>query len=526
MRKIRCVNCKKDFDTQELYQSLSLFDGEKAEVNCLCLKCYSGSGLSYTGPIETNSTQDSFWQNRAYACIQNIVKCKSIIESGPIFSSVSTNLKKKIDSFIRQSEEGVFQIAFVGTIKAGKSTLINSLLEKELASTSVTPETAVVTKFATSKSDRHILRVSFYSLEDWNALWEEAIHAYNSEDKETKDKVRPFIEDYNSANADTIKANYIGHKDLILELYSDDELRSAISKYTSSVSPAHYFVKEVFCEIKDSNIPQRVVLCDTPGLDDVLEYRSNVTKQYIKHANAVIVCVESSFLGGEQLHTIQKVFSLNRLDVSRVYIIGTKIDNLPNPIDDWKKQKAAWVGYLKGSACFNDIQLAESNIIGVSASINNRILNIENIRPSSPEHFALCAFISHYTVLQNPMDIFNNPDMLATLKSASNIYNIWDVIRTKLFNKFYNASEQQLFESYRLLADDIKKQMNELITISKREIEAIADGPEALEMQIKYLLSEIQSCEQESIELEEMLGRLREIEQDSLSEVTFVLNSI
>lgn len=181
MRKIRCVKCKKDFNTQDLYRSLSSFDGEKAEVNCLCLKCYSRSGLAYAAPVETKTTQELFWRNKAYVCIQNIARCKTVMESGSILSSVSNNLKKKIDSFIRRSEEGAFQIAFVGTIKAGKSTLINSLLEKELASTSVTPETAVVTKFAASKSDRHILRVSFYSLDDWSALWEEAIHAYNSE---------------------------------------------------------------------------------------------------------------------------------------------------------------------------------------------------------------------------------------------------------------------------------------------------------------------------------------------------------
>ena len=526
MRIIRCKNCNQDFDTDVLYQSLSQFDGERAEVNCLCLDCYVKSDLAYIKSNETRPKYTPFWQKKASNCIQNVIECKKIIESTTLVSSVSGNLKRKIDDFIDQAGEGTFQIAFVGTIKAGKSTLINSLLEKELASTSVTPETAVVTKFAASQSDKHILRVLFYSYEEWNALWEEAIHAYNCNDIETKDKVRPFIEDYNSSNADNVKSDYIGHGEMVFEFNNDEDLRSTISKFTSSVSPVHYFVKEVFCEIKDSSIPQRVILCDTPGLDDVLEYRSNVTKQYIKYANAVIVCVESSFLGGEQLHTIQKVFSLNRLDVSRVYVIGTKIDTLPNPIEDWKKQKAAWVGYLKGSACFNDIQLAMNNIIGVSAGINNSILNMNKLKPNSPEHFALCAFISHYTNLQNPMDVLHNPEMHQTLKNTSNISHIWKVIHTKLFNNFYRAAEQQLLESYRLLVDDIKKQMNEIINVSQREIEAIAGGPEALEQQIKYLTSQVEECEQESIEWKEMLDRLREIEQDSLSEVTSVLNSI
>ena len=67
------------------------------------------------------------------------------------------------------AKDPVFHIAFVGTIKAGKSTLINALLGRNLASTSVTPETAVLTKFRSSAQD--YVKVTFYSSYEWAQLW-------------------------------------------------------------------------------------------------------------------------------------------------------------------------------------------------------------------------------------------------------------------------------------------------------------------------------------------------------------------
>ena len=49
------------------------------------------------------------------------------------------------ENFLSQDE--FLEIAFVGTIKAGKSTLINALLKRELASMAVRPETATLSKF-------------------------------------------------------------------------------------------------------------------------------------------------------------------------------------------------------------------------------------------------------------------------------------------------------------------------------------------------------------------------------------------
>ena len=67
--------------------------------------------------------------------------------------SLNSDLTEKITTFLEKCRRPEFQIAFVGTIKTGKSTLINSLLGSNYASMDVTPETAALTKFRYSAKD-------------------------------------------------------------------------------------------------------------------------------------------------------------------------------------------------------------------------------------------------------------------------------------------------------------------------------------------------------------------------------------
>lgn len=90
--------------------------------------------------------------------------------------------------------------------------------------------------------------------------------------------------------------------------------------------------------MKDFDLPEGVVLVDTPGLDDVVEYRSDITRKYIDRANAVLVCVRSEALTGQELQTILRVFTNARNNVGKVYIIATKIDTLNNPQSDWENK--------------------------------------------------------------------------------------------------------------------------------------------------------------------------------------------
>ena len=267
------------------------------------------------------------------------------------------------------------QIAIVGTIKAGKSTFINALFEENIASTDVTPETASLTKFKYSPQNK--LLVKFYSREEWRKLWESV------EKSEEKTKSNIFREEFESSGAKSIENDYLGKSDETIEVSNIENLKNKVKEYTSKNSKIHYFVKELTVYLNNDNMPKDVTIVDTPGLDDVVDYRSKITRDYIKRANAVIVCVDSSSLRNDEYLTITKVFENVGDDMYKVMILGTQIDNRNNPKEDWRKQSEEWKKYLKDN--FKDENLLNNNIIGVSSFVFSNLIELENGRECEEE---------------------------------------------------------------------------------------------------------------------------------------------
>ena len=265
-------------------------------------------------------------------------------------------------------DEPDLQIAIVGTIKAGKSTFINALFEENIASTDVTPETASLTKFRYSTKNK--LEVKFYNKMEWDELWE----SVKKSEKENKGKV--FKEEFESSGAENIKNDYIGASDKIEEVSNIEELKKKVKEYTSKTSKIHYFVKELKVYLNNENMHKNVTIVDTPGLDDVVDYRSKITRDYIKRANAVIVCVDSSSLRNDEYLTITKVFENIGDDFYKVMILGTQIDNKNNPKEAWEKQIEEWKKYLREN--YKDEDLLKNNIIGVSSYVYSKVIEREN----------------------------------------------------------------------------------------------------------------------------------------------------
>ena len=135
-------------------------------------------------------------------------------------------LVKELKAFLSRCASPEFQIALVGTIKAGKSTLINALLNYELASTRVTPETATLTKF--KHSDKNSLEITFYTSAEWDELWKSATSTTNS----------VFIKDYKKLNADVEKSKWLNHVSEFKTCSNLSDLKTEIEKWTSSTSPS------------------------------------------------------------------------------------------------------------------------------------------------------------------------------------------------------------------------------------------------------------------------------------------------
>jgi GTPase SAR1 family protein len=276
--------------------------------------------------------------------------------------------EKAIRQYVEFVKKPELQVAIVGAVKAGKSTLMNAILGDDIAHWDVTPETAALSIFKYAEKDH--VKVSFYSKEDWKEIWDSA-----SEHPESK-----FFTEYKNLNGDVKKSELLDKPAFEEYPASIEALKEKVKEYSSKHSAAHYFVKSIEIGLSnfgapESPLPKDICFVDTPGLQDVLTYRSDITKRYINRANAVVVCVNSSTMHSEEFSTIQQTFENIGKDKKKILILGTQIDNLNNPTKDWERQKNEWYNHLED--LYEDHSAMSANIIGVSSWVFSHVRKLQ-----------------------------------------------------------------------------------------------------------------------------------------------------
>lgn len=321
--------------------------------------------------------------------------------------------------------------------------MINSLLGYEYASTKVTPETASLTKF--KKGTTNYVKVSFYSEQEWNALWKSANDA----------KATVFLEEYAQLNGDSEKANWLGQQEKFSECDTKKELVDEIMKWTSSKSVCHYFVKEVEVGLKEFDLPEGVVLVDTPGLDDVVEYRSNITRDYIDRANAVLVCVKSDALTGQEMATIYSVFANTRYNPGKVYIIATQVDTLNRPKENWAEQQKEWLKYLKGNGAYASLELAQKNLVPVSAYLYTLLKQYNDLNEEDDKYWDLDSIVRKFRI----RDINEN---YKELLDFTHIELLKSKIQREIIQDYKKLLLDDITGSYELCKESIKETMEKV----------------------------------------------------------------
>ncbi|TXJ55383.1 hypothetical protein EPJ76_07285 [Brachyspira aalborgi] len=347
--------------------------------------------------------------------------------------------RESIEEHKKFLAEPELEIAIVGTINAGKSTFINALFEENIASTDVTPETASLTKFRYSTKNK--LEVKFYNKAEWDELWE----SVKKSEKENKGKV--FKEEFESSGAENIKNDYIGASDKIEEVSNIEELKKKVKEYTSKTSEIHYFVKELIVYLNNENIHKNVTIVDTPGLDDVVDYRSKITRDYIKRANAVIVCVDSSRLQGKEYTTITQVFENIGDDFYKVMILGTQIDNKNNPKEAWEKQIEEWKKYLRDN--YKNEDLLKNNIIGVSSYVFSNLIELENTGKCDNDAIVNIKKLAESYGIKVSYEENGNIiiDRNLIIKNSENIKDLTNIKKVKsLMNKIIENGEEEVIK--------------------------------------------------------------------------------
>ena len=388
-------------------------------------------------------------------------------------------INSEISRYISDSKNPSYQIAIVGAVKAGKSTLINALIGYDLASTNVTPETATLTKIKTT--DKNSITVKFYSKKDWKKIWNDAQKSTNA---------TIFKEEFDNLRAKEIECEMLEKSDVFKEFDNLDSMKNEIKKWTSSHAREHYFVKEIEIGVEKLNLPPQVCLVDTPGLNDPVQYRSNITSEYIHSANAVIICVNSKTLRNEEITTILEVLTKAQDKKDKVYILGTQID-IMNSQADWEQQQEEWLKHLKEKQFYGSLEMAKKQLIGVSSYFYSKAINLEESLKNSkkiifdivskeiisPEEGFSLARLQDFSKEQKE-------NIKKKMIDYSNIEILKDNIQNKLIFGFNESLKIDFINRYNYLKNKIETFKNEHIEKIQGNINSFTQSENELKQQI------------------------------------------
>ena len=261
------------------------------------------------------------------------------------------------------NQERLLRIGIVGSVKAGKSTFLNSLLfdGQEVLPRAATPMTASLT-FLRYTQESPSATLIYYTEKDWARIQDIAIEGnrqlkvnfkeecnkairkkmeqYGTNVPLTEDEkgniykrlyskllieVRSCIELVDKCKESGLNvASYLGKKEII-EFQSTDAIRGELEKYIGSGGLLTPLVRSVELNIAHEAL-RDIEIIDTPGLNDPVVSRSQETKKHLGKCDVVfLLSMTSHFLGAEDVEFIRR--SLPEEGIRHTVVIASQIDN-------------------------------------------------------------------------------------------------------------------------------------------------------------------------------------------------------
>lgn len=220
-----------------------------------------------------------------------------------------------------------FSIGITGVMNAGKSTMLNALMGREILGSAVVPETANLTIVKHNPTDN--AKVYYWNEQEWDRIKKSASQLESMKD---------FVEETNRIFGDNLK-NYIRPVSRFDEIDIKD-----LSSYTSAEASGKKcnLVKYVKLGSKLDFLSDGIEIVDTPGLDDPVIQREEITKEYISQCDMMIHLMNVS-----QSATLKDVeFIIDALlyqNISKLLVVITRADTVS------KEQLEEVIKYTKTS---------------------------------------------------------------------------------------------------------------------------------------------------------------------------------
>lgn len=252
------------------------------------------------------------------------------------------SLQSKLESIAKDLQYQKFSIGITGVLSAGKSTFLNALLGEEILGSSSVPETANLTILRFGETMR--ARVHFWKEEQWNELHHLSQHDTN---------IKAFLEESENIFGTSLK-EYITKEGITRDIQA-----SELATYTSANHPSKLcnLIQEVELFTPLKFLQNGVEIVDTPGLDDPITKREEITRDYIQKCDLLIHIMNAS-CAATQIDIDFILESLLEQNISRLLVVLTRIDLLtPKELQaslDYTKQSL--ITQLKKAHYKGDIQ--------------------------------------------------------------------------------------------------------------------------------------------------------------------------
>lgn len=219
-----------------------------------------------------------------------------------------------------------FSIGITGVMNAGKSTMLNALMGQEILGSAVVPETANLTIVKHGKPEANVF---YWNKNEWDRI---------EQSGDTIESIKEFVTETKKIFGDDLKTLI---KD---ESHSEQVDINNLAAYTSAEASGKKCNLVKYVELKsDLNfLADGIEIVDTPGLDDPVIQREEITKEYLAQCDLMLHLMNVS-----QSATLKDVeFIIDALlyqNITKLLIVITRADTVS------KEQLEEVINYTKSS---------------------------------------------------------------------------------------------------------------------------------------------------------------------------------
>jgi GTPase Era involved in 16S rRNA processing len=253
---------------------------------------------------------------------------------------------EKKRSWISRLEQEDFPVAFLGSFSAGKSTIINAILGREVLPEATQSTTAFPTILRKGQENQVFL---YYIDEDTKSnLWDQLCAEIGLKiDKNLArqpqesypthlERIKKTVSEYEKTSG-KIDSKPLTTLEQLFQGWGKDKYKTLknpfqladLKKYVEGHEDS-LFIDRIEVHLKDINIPSDIILVDLPGLAVANPRHVQFTKEYIQDkAKAFVVCMKpKQLLEGQEIEFLEETNRANPTILQRSFWVINQWDTL------------------------------------------------------------------------------------------------------------------------------------------------------------------------------------------------------